>query len=251
MSDTELAQVLSRFPMAMRIGSHDAWLAPPDEMVGALISEGFEEYRCEIVRSRRDQRGLGGIWQGLQRSTARVVSVIWVNRGEARPAVVFVDSDDAPVPEAVTGAGAWWDDVDKGVLECLAGGLSMTPADIGRRLGMSEDGVMSVIAMLAQEGKLRISLVTAAESDLVERSVQCPVHGIDVTIQARETFGARAVRVTWCTAFQPATAVTCNSDCLRAARPGERAEDAPRDASVAAPRKPGSIVTPPGRSAAA
>jgi hypothetical protein len=127
----------------------------------------------------------------------------------------------------------------------------MTPADIGQRLGISEDGVMSVIAMLAQEGKLRISLVTSAESDLVERSVQCPVHGIDVTIQTRENLGARAVRVTWCTAFQPASAVTCNSDCLRAGRPAARAGDASRNDSIAVPRKPGAAATPPGRVAAA
>jgi hypothetical protein len=234
MSDTELAHLLARFPIAMRIGSHDAWLAAPDEMVGALMSEGFEEYRCEVVRSRRDQRGLGGVWQGLQRSTGRVVSVIWVNRGEQRPAVVFVDADAVPVSEPVAGSGAWWDDVDTAVLDCLAGGASMTPAAIGQRLGMSEDGVMSVIAMLAQEGKLRISLVTSADSDLVERSTRCPVHGIDVTIQTRESLGARAVRVTWCTAFQPATAVTCHSECLRGGRAGERP-----------------ATTPPGRVAAA
>ncbi|MBI2217545.1 MAG: AsnC family protein [Candidatus Rokubacteria bacterium] len=231
MSDGELLHTLARFPM--RIGSHDAWLARPDDVAGVLMTEGFEEYRREVVRCRRDRRALGGVWQGLRRSTGSAVSVIWVNRGDARPAVVFVDVDDEPACELMNRSVAWWDDVDEAVLDCLAGGASMTPADIGRRLGMSEDAATSVITMLAQEGKLRISLVTSAGSDVIERSIRCPVRGTDVTVQLLETHvSASPVRVTWCTAFQPPTAVACDSDCLRSGCFATRGDDSPLDESV-------------------
>lgn len=228
MSDGELLHRLARFPM--RIGSHEAWLARPDDVVGVLLAEGFEEYRREIVRCRRDRHALGGVWQGLRRSTGSVVSVIWVNRGDARPAVVFVDVDDQPASELMNRSVAWWNDVDETVLECLAGGTSMAPADIGRHLGMSEDAAISVIMMLAQEGKVRISLVTSAGIDVVERSIRCPVRGIDVTVQFLEThLDAVPVRVRWCTAFNPPGAVSCDSDCLRAGGFVAPGDDSPRD----------------------
>jgi hypothetical protein len=230
MTEGELLQTLARFPKGMRIGSNDAWLARPDDIVDVLMTEGFEEYRREVVRCRRDRRALGGMWQGLQRSTGSVVSVIWVTRGDARPAVVFVDLDAEPPCERVNRSAAWWDDIDDAVLDCLADGASVTPADIGRRLGISEDAAMSIVAMLVQEGKLRISLVTSAASEVVERSIRCPVREIDVTVQLLETpVGARPVRVMWCTAFHPPTAVTCNSDCLRSGCFAVPDDDSPLD----------------------
>ena len=63
-----------QFRETIRIGDQDAWLACPDDVVTRLVSEGFEEYRREIVRCRRDRRPLGGMWQGLQRSTGHVAS---------------------------------------------------------------------------------------------------------------------------------------------------------------------------------
>src|SRR5574337_1065164 len=104
---------LDQFPKTMRIGDHDAWLACPDDVVAVLTSEGFEEYGRQIIRCRRDRRPLGGMWQGLQRSTGHVASVVWVDRGESRPAVVFVDVDeDVPKESGTAHHASWWDDLD-------------------------------------------------------------------------------------------------------------------------------------------
>ena len=55
----------------------------------------------------------------------------------------------------------WWREIDDAVLECLAIGEA-TPADIGRRLGISEAAVVSVVAMLAAEGRVRVCRVALA-----------------------------------------------------------------------------------------
>jgi hypothetical protein len=55
----------------------------------------------------------------------------------------------------------WWA-VDHEILECLAGQGAMTPAEISRRLGLSEGEATSLLAMLAREGKVRICQVTLA-----------------------------------------------------------------------------------------
>ena len=52
----------------------------------------------------------------------------------------------------------WWSDLDDAVLGCLRDNGAMAPGDIGRCLGLSEDAVTSVVAMLAQERKIRIRL---------------------------------------------------------------------------------------------
>jgi len=56
---------------------------------------------------------------------------------------------------------AWWDSLDKELLEVLAEYGPMAPVEIGRRLGMSEDAVASILSMLASEGRVRIRLVEA------------------------------------------------------------------------------------------
>jgi hypothetical protein len=51
-----------------------------------------------------------------------------------------------------------WRELDDAVLEYLALGEA-TPAEIGKRLGMSERSAVSIIAMLANEGRVRICRV--------------------------------------------------------------------------------------------
>jgi len=51
----------------------------------------------------------------------------------------------------------FWGELDADVLRCLAerqGG--MTPAEIGRDIGMSAQAVSSIIGMLAETGRVRI-----------------------------------------------------------------------------------------------
>lgn len=56
----------------------------------------------------------------------------------------------------------WWSEIDDAILACLSEtGEMMSPDEIGRRLGMSEAATVSVLGMLAQEGRVRISRVEA------------------------------------------------------------------------------------------
>ena len=52
-----------------------------------------------------------------------------------------------------------WDEIENDLLDCLTARGPMAPAEIGRRLAISEDAVVSLLAMLAREGKVRIRLV--------------------------------------------------------------------------------------------
>ena len=53
----------------------------------------------------------------------------------------------------------WWSEIDRDVRAILEGSGPMSPRDIARQLRLSEGAVASVLAMLAQEGKLRIKQV--------------------------------------------------------------------------------------------
>src|SRR5437867_3574748 len=53
----------------------------------------------------------------------------------------------------------WWNEVDEGILACLGETGGMSPSEIGRRLGMSEEAAVSALGMLAQAGRVRISRV--------------------------------------------------------------------------------------------
>jgi uncharacterized membrane protein len=54
----------------------------------------------------------------------------------------------------------FWSELDAEVLHCLAERQGeVTPAELGGRLGMSESAVCSILAMLAETGKVRIRSV--------------------------------------------------------------------------------------------
>ena len=57
----------------------------------------------------------------------------------------------------------WWSDLDHEVFSCLNGGAK-SAAEIGRRVGLSEAALTSVLSMLAAEGKIRITRVQIAEN---------------------------------------------------------------------------------------
>jgi hypothetical protein len=59
----------------------------------------------------------------------------------------------------------WWNEIDDQVRRCLERHGAMEPAEIARQLGMSEGAVMSLLSMLAQEGKLRIARVELPAPD--------------------------------------------------------------------------------------
>jgi DNA-binding IclR family transcriptional regulator len=54
----------------------------------------------------------------------------------------------------------YWTQLDEEVLRCLSERPGeMTPTELGGRLGMSESAVCSLLAMLAETGKVRIRSV--------------------------------------------------------------------------------------------
>ncbi len=73
------------------------WIARPEEIVDALARHGYQEYKREVTRSRRDQEPTGGVWQGLNAETGSVASAIWVRRGLADDATIFIDIDGEPL----------------------------------------------------------------------------------------------------------------------------------------------------------
>lgn len=65
----------------------------------------------------------------------------------------------------------WWDELEQQVLGCLrTNGSAMAPRDVARRLGMSEPSVVSVLCLLAQEGRVAIRLVDCAADAADRRS---------------------------------------------------------------------------------
>jgi hypothetical protein len=54
----------------------------------------------------------------------------------------------------------WWADVENDVLRCFDGREAVAPADVAARLGLSEEAAVSLLAMLAREGRVTIRLVS-------------------------------------------------------------------------------------------
>ena len=79
------------------VSDDQGWIARPDEIVDALAREGYEEYKREETRSRKDRGPTGGVWQGLNTENGSVASAIWVNRVAGDAAIVFIDIDGEPL----------------------------------------------------------------------------------------------------------------------------------------------------------
>ncbi len=53
----------------------------------------------------------------------------------------------------------WWAEIEDDIVACLKDNGATAPAEVGRRLGLSERAAASLLSMLAGEGKVRICLV--------------------------------------------------------------------------------------------
>ena len=53
----------------------------------------------------------------------------------------------------------WWGAVDAETVRCLSEHGPMSPDELGKRLGMSEEAAASVVSHLVREGKVRMCLV--------------------------------------------------------------------------------------------
>lgn len=80
-----------------------AWVAAPEDIMQALLDDGFEECKREMTTSRRDSRPAGGVWQGINRRTGSVASAIWVHRPSWPQALVFIGVDG----ESLSGPGVF------------------------------------------------------------------------------------------------------------------------------------------------
>ena len=151
---------------AMRWRAEDhAWIADPDQVVGALARDGYGEYRREIAKGARDHAATGGMWQGLDPLTGNVATVIWVNHVGPREVHVFIEIDGRPLE------GDAWAEIDDAVLTALAnGGGRLTLGELAGKVGMSEGAVRSIVSMLAEQGKLRIAVVELPPSLGVRRA---------------------------------------------------------------------------------
>ncbi|HXG17284.1 MAG TPA: hypothetical protein VNK50_13615 [Calidithermus sp.] len=83
MDDTTLRELTEQGRMRWS-EARRAWLAEPEDVVGALGRQGFEECKREAAR-------LGGVWQGLNTRTGAVASAVWVRASEG--SLVFIDID--------------------------------------------------------------------------------------------------------------------------------------------------------------
>ena len=79
------------------------WIAQPGDIVDALASEGFAEFKADAARSGSDRTPTGGLWQGLDTRTGAVASAIWVRGADGERTVVFVDVDGTPINDFQAG----------------------------------------------------------------------------------------------------------------------------------------------------
>jgi hypothetical protein len=143
-----------------------AWVADPEQVVRALADGGFQEYRREVARRHRTRGAGGGMWQGQDPRTGVVATVIWVACATPPETHVFVEIDGRPVE------GSAWAEIDDAVLNALAeAGGRLTPLEIAWRVGMSEEAVRSVLAMLAEQHRVRIAAVELPDPAAAERRV--------------------------------------------------------------------------------
>jgi hypothetical protein len=55
----------------------------------------------------------------------------------------------------------WWSGIEREVHECLDRHGELSPAELGRQLGMSEAATASLLALMSANGKIRISRVAS------------------------------------------------------------------------------------------
>jgi hypothetical protein len=73
-----------------------AWVAQPEEVVGALTDDGFAEYRREVARRRGAGEPSGGVWEGLDTRTGSVASAAWLRPAGDGPSIVMIEIDGQP-----------------------------------------------------------------------------------------------------------------------------------------------------------
>ena len=78
------------------LGHARRWVAEPEEVMGALSHDGFQEVQYETARLAR-RPPAGGVWQGLNPRTGAVASGIWVARAQSERPLMFIDIDGTAI----------------------------------------------------------------------------------------------------------------------------------------------------------
>ncbi len=68
----------------------------------------------------------------------------------------------------------WWSETEHDIVECLRRDGALSPAELGRRVGVSETEAAMFLCMLAREGKVRIRFVESADEPQ-SRPSPCPL----------------------------------------------------------------------------
>lgn len=69
------------------------WIGRPEEVLGALATDGFYECHRESATSRSGHPPVEGAWDGINPHTKSVASVTWTVRLEPEPPMVFIEID--------------------------------------------------------------------------------------------------------------------------------------------------------------
>jgi hypothetical protein len=72
----------------------------------------------------------------------------------------------------------WWAEIEREILESLRRHGTLDPARLGQHLGIGERAIVSLLAMLAVEGKVRICLVEAATLEGPRAPTPVPAPGL-------------------------------------------------------------------------
>lgn len=55
----------------------------------------------------------------------------------------------------------WWSEIDQEICDGVARHGPIAPADLARQLGLSESALASLLSLLVQQGRLRITRIEA------------------------------------------------------------------------------------------
>jgi hypothetical protein len=78
----------------------NGWIGRPEEVLGALATDGFHECHREMAVSPKGREAAAGAWAGVNLRTRSVASVTWTDRPTPELPVVFilVDGDSITLP---------------------------------------------------------------------------------------------------------------------------------------------------------
>jgi hypothetical protein len=74
-------------------GPGKGWIGRPEEVLGALATDGFYECHRERAGSPSGRQPMEGAWDGINPHTRSVVSVTWTIPRAAAPPLVFIEID--------------------------------------------------------------------------------------------------------------------------------------------------------------